>query len=120
MSSSVGGVMSIVMFFSSTASLPLNMPQRGIARGDAKHGGSFLDAGHLRQSATAIFFSRTGLSNCSDARLCSVPPWDSVAVTDLRPVPLSVIWISSGATPSTSTLGETVICGGSDSKRGRR
>ena len=34
------------------------------------------------------------------------PALRSVAETDLKPVPLSVTWISTGATPSTSTLGE--------------
>ena len=120
MSSSVGGVMSIVRFFSSTASLPLKKchseASRAVTRSTA--GPSFTPDTFV--TATAIFFSLTGLSNCSEARLCSVPPWDSVAVTDLKPVPVSVTWISSGATPRTSTSGETVICGGTDSKRGRR
>jgi hypothetical protein len=39
--------------------------------------------------ATAIVLSLTGWSNCSDARRCSVPPCESVAVTDFRPVPPS-------------------------------
>ncbi len=112
--------MSIVRFFSSTATLPLKKfhseASRAVTRSTA--GPSFTPGTFA--SATAIFFSVTAPSNCSEARLCSVPPWDSVAVMDLRPVPWSATWISSGATPSTSRSGGTVICGAADSKRGRR
>ena len=44
--------------------------------------------------ATVIFFSPAGWANCSEARRCSVPPCESVAVTDFRPRPVSVTWIS--------------------------
>src|SRR5262247_3301290 len=117
MSSSVGGVMSIVMFFCNTASLPRKSEaSRAVMRSTA--GPSFTPGTFA--SATAIFFSPTGWANCSVARFCSVLPCDSVTAKDFKPVPLSVTWISTGATPTTSASGDTAICGGSDSKRGRR
>ena len=57
------------------------------------------------------FFSFTGSAYCSEARLCSVPPAESVAVTDFSPAPWSVTTISTGASPSTSLSGVSVICG---------
>ena len=73
--------MSIVMFFSSTVSLPL--PQRGVACGDAKHGGPSLRPATLARGDGDLLLAHR-LANCSDARRASVPPCESVAVTDLQ------------------------------------
>ena len=71
-------------------------------------------------SETLSFFSATGTSNFSEARTVSVPPEESVTANDLRPLPASSSVISSGAAPIASASGTTLICGGCDSKRGRR
>jgi hypothetical protein len=70
--------------------------------------------------ATLIFFSPTGLAYTSAASGCSVPPAESVAVTDFNPAPRSVMPISIGARPSTSESGVRVISGAWRSKRGAR
>ncbi|MBS1163941.1 MAG: hypothetical protein H6R03_1837 [Burkholderiaceae bacterium] len=109
--------MSMVTFFSSTASLPRHSEaSRAAMRSTA--GPSLTPAAFA--SATSNFFSPAGWANCSAARLTSAPPCDSVALTDFRPVPVSVTRIASGATPSTSVSGDSAICGGVDSKRGHR
>ena len=70
MSSSVGGVLSIVRFFSTTVSLPLkSAASRAVTRSTA---GPSLTPGTFA-SATVIDFSRAGVANCSVARLCYGP-----------------------------------------------
>jgi hypothetical protein len=69
---------------------------------------------------TLSVFSATGTSNFSEARTVSAPPEESVTESDLRPLPASSTVISSGALPIASPSGATRICGGCDSKRGRR
>src|SRR5258706_10664833 len=113
--------MSIVNSFCAAASLPLkkfeNESSRALTRRTA--GPSLRPASF--DKSRVIFFSRTGSRYCSEASECSAPPADSVAVTDLNPVPRSGTKISTrDARPSAPASGVTLICGGSDSKRGRR
>ena len=76
--------MSIVRFFSSTVSLPLKQchseASRAVTRSTA---GPSLTPGTFASGDGDLLLAHR-LANCSEARVCSVPPADSVAVTDLQ------------------------------------
>ena len=112
--------MSTVSFFSSVAALPA--PQ---CQSDASLAVTFSVAGPSLMpgtfaSATVIFLPGTGFAYCSEASVCSAPPWETIAVTDFRPAPASATSISKGAVPMTSACVEKVMLGGSDSRRWRK
>src|SRR4051812_17111487 len=120
MSSICGGVTSSVIFFSSTASLPLPQCQSeaswAFTRSTA--GPSLMPETFAR--LTAIFLFPVAAGYCSEASVCSAPPWLKVTVTDLRPAPRSVTSISTGTRPSMSEAGVTLISGGWLSRRARK
>ena len=121
MSSTTGAVLSMVSVFSTTVSLPWKRFQsersRAITR---KIAGPSLRPVSFDDTATTIFFSATAWSNCSVASVRSLPPAESVAVTDFNPAPGSLTAISIGARPSKPESGVNLICGASRSKRGAR
>ena len=99
MSSSAGGVISMVTFFWMTVSLPLKKLHKERSRALTRNtaGPSLIPVSFDETIVT--FVCMTGGSYSCEKRECSVPPAESVTATDFRPVPCFIDFYFDGSEP---------------------
>src|ERR1700752_3527655 len=120
MSSSAGGVISIVTFFWMTVSLPLKKLHKERSRAVTRNtaGPSFIPASFEETIVTFVCLTGGGYSFVKGGGLFLLG--ESATVTDFRPVPDSLISISIGARPRVSVSGVILTCGLCHSNLGTR